>query len=196
MTGLSSIRWFLWPCVLLLLFTCLAANQPVWAGDGFPLGNKSIYLKDNAGEEHPIGTVVFTPAADETITYNLNIETERFKDFFLSMKEMKCLEGKEIWCVIPYPYQHPESVSANDLRWLEHDLLFMFKAPNEFGANLWNGIYYDMTVENGVIRGTARAVDLNYIASPPDDLPTPPYGKFEIDDLEPSTRWLPYIEIR
>ncbi|MEZ5528434.1 MAG: hypothetical protein R3E57_00590 [Porticoccaceae bacterium] len=181
---------------VLLLFVCVVANEPALANGDFPLGQKSIYLKDNKSVEYPIGGVDFSRAADETITYTLHIDTERFTDFFLSMKEMKCLEGKEIWCFIPYPYQHPRSVSRGDLRWLEHDLLFMFKTPSEFGANLWNGIYYDMTIDNGAIHGTARAVDLNAISSPPDDLTTPPYGEFDIEDLEPAARWLPYLEIR
>lgn len=113
-----------------------------------------------------------------------------------ALKEMKCLEGKEVWCFIPYPYEHPKTVSASNLRWLEHDLLFMFKALNAFGANLWNGIYYDMAVEDGLIRGKAKAVDLNYIAGPPDDLSVPPYGEFDIGEVEASVRRLPFIEIR
>lgn len=196
MAGLSSIRTAFLTCSAMLLSTGLVANGPVLANTDFPIGEKSIYLKDNQGVEYPIGSLTFSRAAHGKMIYGLEIDTERFTDFFLSMKEMKCLEGKEIWCFIPYPYQHPRSVSAEDLRWLEHDLLFMFKTPSEFGANLWNGIYYDMTLENEVIRGTARAVDLNAISSPPDDLTVPPYGEFDIEELEPAARWLPYIEIR
>lgn len=196
MVGLSSIRTVFSALSPLLLFVCLWAYEPVVAASEFPLGRKSIYLNDNKSVDYPIGTVVFSRAADETITYELHIYTERFTDFFLSMKEMKCLTGKEIWCYIPYPYQQARSVAPTDLRWLEHDLLFMFKTPGEFGAYLWNGIYYHMAVENGVIRGTARAIDLNHISSPPDDLSTPPYGEFELDELEAAARWLPYIEIR
>jgi len=72
----------------------------------------------------------------------------------------------------------------------------MFKTPTEFGANLWNGIYYDMALEGDMIHGTARAIDLNHISAPPEDLATPPYGEADIDDLETATRWLPFIEIR
>ncbi len=184
------------PLVMLAMFVGLGTSSLVVAADDFPLGNKSIYLKDNSGNEFPIGQVSFSENGNGLITYELTMATERFADFFLSMKEMKCLEGKEIWCFIPYPYEHSRTVSASDLRWLEHDLLFMFKTPTEFGANLWNGIYYDMVLEGGAIRGTARAIDLNYISAPPEDLATPPYGEAEIDDLETATRWLPFIEIR
>lgn len=180
-------------CLLLIL--CMLTGQAM-AGNGIPLGEKSIYLKDNDGADRLIGRVTFSANENGNVAYDLQVETERFKDFFLSMKEMKCFEGKEIWCFIPYPYAHPKTVSADDLRWLEHDLLFMFKALNAFGANLWNGIYYDMTVEEGMIKGTAKAVDLNYIAGPPDDLTTPPYGQYDVGGLEASSRWLPFIEIR
>ena len=196
MVDLPLIRSFFGPLGFLVLFISLMAYEPLQAASEFPLGEKSVYLKDNGSTDYLIGHIEFSRVADGTIAYNLNIDTERFTDFFLSMKEMKCLEGKEIWCFIPYPYAHPRSVSATDLRWLEHDLLFMFKVPSEFGAKLWNGIYYDMTVDDGLIRGTARAIDLNYIASPPADPTTPPYGESDIDDIEPSTRWLPYIEIK
>ena len=182
--------------IRLSLFLSLLIAGYASASGVIPLGEKSIYLKGNDDTEFLIGTLEFSRENADRVSYDLHIDTDRFKDFFLSMKEMKCLEGKEIWCFIPYPYEHPTTVSADDLRWLEHDLLFMFKALNAFGANLWNGIYYDMAVEDGIIRGKAKAIDLNDIAGPPEDLSVPPYGKFDIGDLEPSARWLPYIEIR
>ena len=112
------------------------------------------------------------------------------------MKELKCLEGKELWCRIPYPYANPQTISASDLRWLEHDLLFLFKRANEFGANFWNGIYYQLQLEDDSLRGTARAVDLNRLASPPADQAVPPIGEYDSDEIEPGQRWLPGIIIR
>ncbi|WP_179959302.1 hypothetical protein [Marinobacter changyiensis] len=53
-----------------------------------------------------------------------------------------------------------------------------------------------MAVEDGLIRGKTKAVDLNYIAGPPDELSVPPYGEFDIGEVEASARWLPFIEIR
>lgn len=189
-------RFAFLPLVIPAMLIGLAASPLSAESGGFPLGNKSIYLKDNSDTEFFIGQVRFAERKNGSITYDLTIDTEKFTDFFLSMKEMKCLEGKEIWCFIPYPYEHPRSVNDTDLRWLEHDLLFMFKTPTEFGANLWNGIYYDMKIEGEAIRGTARAIDLNYISAPPEDLTVPPYSEADIDELEPATRWLPFIEIR
>lgn len=178
-----------------LMLTMSLGVAQAQATDAVPLGQKSVFLMDNDGGERLIGEVEFSPSGAQ-VSYRLDMHLEKFKDFFLSMKEMKCLEGREIWCFIPYPYDSPRTVTAGDLRWLEHDLLFMHKALSAFGANLWNGIYYDLEVVDGVIRGQAKAVDLNYIAGPHADLSVPPYGEFDIGDLEATARWFPVIEIR
>ena len=52
------------------------------------------------------------------------------------------------------PYPNRGTVSADDLAWLEHSLLFLFKAPRDFGARLWNGLYYRMTLTDAGIVGT------------------------------------------
>lgn len=159
------------------------------------VGEKRIILKGNKGEQLDIGSVTFTPVATGS-TYTIAIDHAGFTDYFLSMKEMKCIEGPELWCHLPYPYQQPRTVSATDLSWLAHDLLFMYKKKGEFGANFWNGIYYQMKITDGHISGQAQAVDLNQLAAPPDDLTVPPFGEFERTDIEPEPRFLPFVEIR
>lgn len=158
-------------------------------------GEKQIVLLDKQESEIVIGHVVFTPEEGGS-RYSLHMDHEKFRDYFLSMKEMKCLEGHELWCHLAYPYEQPRRVSHEDLSWLSHDLLFMFKKRDEFGANFWNGIYYQMRVEDGVIKGEAQAVDLNLLASPPENLSTPPMHEGERDEIERSQRWLPDIVIR
>jgi len=158
-------------------------------------GNKKIVLVDKKGNRTSIGSISFQPAGKES-RYELHMDHSKFTDYFLSMKEMKCLEGPELWCHIPYPYKQPHNVTDTDLRHLEHDLLFMFKRKGEFGANFWNGIYYRMYIENGVITGEAQAVDLNLLASPPTDLRQPPISDAELDDIDKDKRWLPALEIR
>ncbi|GGB85814.1 hypothetical protein GCM10011352_09620 [Marinobacterium zhoushanense] len=159
-------------------------------------GERQIYLLDGQGVEQAIGSL--TIAADgDRYGYSIDLDLSQFHDHFLSMKEMKCLQGPELWCYVPYPYANPRSFTTEDLRWLEHDLLFLFKESDTFGARLWNGIYYPLHLdEDGVIRGEARALDLNLLASPPDDPSTPPVGKFDIGDFKLESRWLPDIEIR
>lgn len=162
------------------------------AADPLENGQRRIYLVDKLGEQIDIGSLNITNSG---AAYSLHVDHAKFADYFLSMKEMKCLEGPELWCHIPYPYEHPAALSSDNLSWLSHDLLFMFKSPGEFGANFWNGIYYNLQVVDGVITGEAQAVDLNHLASPPDDLNIPPYGEYDRDDLDLTARWLPRIEI-
>lgn len=177
-----------------LLISCLSAPLSLQAA---PLeGSKSIYLIDKQGEAIEVGHIEFKPQNGQ-IHYQLRMDHQgKFKDYFLSMKEMKCLEGPELMCHLAYPYQQPHQISADDMSWLSHDLLFMFKKPAEFGANFWNGIYYQLSINGDVIKGEAQAVDLNTLASPPDDLDVPPLGEFDRENLDPKLRWLPFIEIR
>lgn len=177
----------------LVIFTLM----PLTASIAAPLdGNKLLLLKDRQGNETEIGRIEFQLLNETESEYQIHLNHHQFQDYFLSMKEMKCLEGPELWCFIPYPYQQPRIVTEQNLAWLEHDLLFMFKKLDSFGANFWNGIYYKMQIEDGVIRGTANSLDLNMLASPPDDLSVPPIGEYDIDEADLEKRWLPVIEIR
>lgn len=180
-----------WTVFRALLLIVVSAS-----GNAAPLdGKKQIILLDKQGNESIIGTVDFTPGISGS-HYELHMDHSGFTDYFLSMKEMKCLEGPELWCHLAYPYEQPHLVTQEDLSWLSHDLLFMYKKREEFGANFWNGIYYQMHIEDGVINGEAQAVDLNLLASPPDDLSVPPMNEGERDELDRDKRWLPDLIIR
>ncbi|MEH6814594.1 MAG: hypothetical protein V7677_18820, partial [Motiliproteus sp.] len=160
-------------------------------------GKRDIILLDKKGEAITIGQILFSPLPNSKLAdFEVHLDHHKFTDHFLSMKEMKCLEGPELWCRIPYPYANSRQVSVNDLRWLEHDLLFLFKRNKEFGANFWNGIYYRLQITDQGIDGEANAVDLNFLASPPDDLTTPPIGEGELDESDNDKRWLPVLQIR
>jgi hypothetical protein len=157
-------------------------------------GNKIIKLHTRDGQSIAIGHVDFTPMGGES-SFRLNLDGARFKDFFLSMKEFKCLEGEEIHCHVPYPYPNPGTVSRSDLRWLEHALLFLHKQPKDFGARLWNGLYYQMELTDKGIVGTPQAVDLVQIGAPPADTSIPPYGPGERTDIPPNSRWITGLTI-
>lgn len=180
----------------LVLFIALCVPMAPTVAAGLSEGSRQIYLLQKDGTEQSIGELVFSATPAGAFSYKMTLDHHLFKDYFLSMKEMKCLEGPELWCFIPYPYEQPRTVTADDLRWLEHDLLFMFKKPEAFGANFWNGIYYKMELTDEGIRGTAKALDLNLLASPPDDLSQPPVGEYDIDTADLEKHWLPFIEIR
>lgn len=157
-------------------------------------GNKTLALHSRDGQRIVIGTVEFTPKGEQS-SFTLHLDHAKLKDFFLSMKEFKCLEGEEIHCHVPYPYANPGTVSRSDLRWLEHSLLFLFKQPKDFGARLWNGLYYQMALTEQGIVGTPQAVDLVQIGAPPADTSIPPYGPGERSEIPPNSRWINRLTI-
>lgn len=175
--------------ILLLFFT-----TQVIAGDSLQ-GKKTISLVDIQGKEMPVGSIEFSTKLDKT-SYQISIDHSVFKDFFLSMKEMKCLEGAELWCHLQYPYKNPRLVSQQDLRWLSHDLLFMYKKRSEFGANFYNGIYYHLIDNGQEIVGVAQAVDLNLLAAPPENMSAPPITSNDREEIELKHRWLPRLIIK
>ncbi|MET1219293.1 MAG: hypothetical protein ABWW63_06625 [Glaciecola sp.] len=149
-----------------------------------------VVLIDKHNHQHVIGRITINAQQD----YTLHIDHSQFKDFFLSMKEMKCLEGPELWCHIPYPY--PKQVSVKqDYRWLSQDLLFMYKKQGQFGAKMWQGVYYRIQNTEHGLRGTAYAVDLNDLASEPDNTDMPFYEEAELEQLNQDERWLPWLAI-
>ena len=182
-------------CQLTCLFlTASAVALPMPASAWELSGNKTIRLQTRDGQSITLGTVEFTPKG-ETSTFALHLDHARFKDFFLSMKEFKCLEGEEIQCHVPYPYPNPGTVSRNDLRWLEHSLLFLYKQPKDFGARLWNGLYYEMALTEKGIVGTPQAVDLVQIGAPPADTSIPPYGPGDRSEIPSNSRWIRSLSI-
>lgn len=129
--------------------------------------------------------------------YTLKLEPGRFKDFFLSMREFKCIDTPaEIHCHAPYPYANPGTVTATDFTWLEHALLFFYKTPDEFGAKLWNGLYYRLQITDDGLVGTPQAIDLNQIAAPPEDPTVPPFDALSRSDIEPGARAFVKLVIR
>ena len=163
-------------------------------------GSHTVLLHHRDGGRITLGTVDFTPTANGRTAFVLTLAHEPFKDFFLSMKEFKCVDSPtEVFCHVPYPYPQPGTVQLSagttDLAWLEHALLFMFKTPTEFGAKLWNGIYFQLKLTERGLEGTPQAVDLNRISAPPDQPGIPPYRPALRDDIAPGTRYFNRLTI-
>jgi hypothetical protein len=180
---------------LALINISCAAQKSLKHPELFYEGNKVISLLDNKGKELVIGFITFS-IKNDIIYYQISLEHKLFKDYFLSMKEMKCLEGPELWCHLAYPYNNPRKITQTEFSWLSHDFLFMYKKNSEFGAKFYNGIYYDFEFKEDKLIGTAMALDLNLLASPPEDRTTPPITMHDIDELELINRWLPIIKIQ
>ncbi|MEY2686196.1 MAG: hypothetical protein RL375_394 [Pseudomonadota bacterium] len=178
--------------VLFLLLALVAT--PTWAWE--LSGRKTVTVHTRDQQRLTIGQVDFVPAAGGASSYTLTLDHAPFTDHFLSMKEFKCLSGGgEVSCHVPYPYAHPRTVTPANLAWLEHELLFLFKLPNEFGAKLWNGLYFQLRLTEQGLVGTPQAIDLNQISSPPAKLDVPPYRKALRDDISPGSRWITSITI-
>lgn len=168
---------------------------PAWAAWDM-VGTKAVMVTTADGSRVQIGTVQFTPAANGQTRFELAMAHGPFSDHFLSMREFKCLAGPtELSCHVPYPYRQAGTVSPGRYAWLEHSLLFFFKLPTDFGAKLWNGIYFELKATDTGLQGTPQAVDLNLIASPPADLNTPPYRPALRSDMPAQARWLRSLSI-
>jgi hypothetical protein len=85
--------------------------------------------------------------------------------------------------------------TPQDLAWLEHALLFLYKLPREFGAKLWNGVIFKLRLTESGLVGTPQAVDLNLIAAPPARSDVPPYKPALRDDIRPGARWFEKLTI-
>ena len=178
----------------------LALSAAVLAMPGFASawemnGTKTLTAHTRDGEGIKIGTVTFQPRGERT-HFSLELDHRSFKDFFLSMREFKCLEGQEeIQCHVPYPYPNPATISPKDFAWLEHALLFLYKVPSDFGAKLWNGLYYRMTLTEKGLIGIPEAVDLNLISAPPANADIAPFRAADRTEIAPGSRWISQISI-
>jgi hypothetical protein len=159
-------------------------------------GIKTITLHTTDQQALRIASVTFSKPVDGNYTFAIKMNDDAFTDHFLSMREFKCVGGgRELMCLVPYPYARGQTVSERDLAWLEHALLFMFKQPTDFGAKLWNGVYFQLERSGAGLRGVPQAVDLNFISAPPNDLAVPPYKRSLRDDYAPKSRWVEFISI-
>ena len=180
----------IFPAVVLAV---LGGNIP---GQADPLvGSKTIKLVEADGRAHPVATVEFRPAGEKS-TYTITWDESRFADHFLSMRPFKCLEGTtKYWCRVPYPYPIRRTVSASDLTDLEYDLLFVWKGSTEYGINMWNGVYYQMALNDGRIEGHLNEMDMDKLSAPPDEGNFRPVREVDLEPAEPSSHWLPRVLI-
>ena len=159
-------------------------------------GTKALVAITRDQQRLPLGTVDFNPRPDGKVAFAVHMDHAKFTDHFLSMKEFKCVEGGgEVSCHVPYPYPNPGTVTPTDLTWLEHHLLFLFKLPKEFGAKLWNGLYYQLERTDKGLVGRPQSIDLNLISAPPAQTDKPPYRPALRDDVAAGVRWIDRIAI-
>ncbi|WP_298425800.1 hypothetical protein [Rhodoblastus sp.] len=172
----------------------LAEAGGVRAAEAALDGLKDIVLHSADGKSMVIGTVAFTPNGDKS-QFRINFDDRKFTQYFLSMREFKCVEGQEILCHVPYPYPSPQTASASDPSWLEHALLFFYKRPGDYGAKMSHGIVYSLTPAAGGFAGKAESIDLDEIAIPPDDLAHAFFTGEHRYPIPPGDRWFESLTI-
>jgi len=151
---------------------------------------RTVYLEDAAGTRTQIATLDI----DDTGKYAVSMEGA-FGDFFLSMRPFKCLEGPgKNWCHVPYPYPLARDLSDNPTD-LSYDFLFVWKNTNDYGINMWNGVYYDIAEVDGTYVGTLHEMDMDLLSSPPPADLTHPLRAQDIHASDPDSHWLPTLII-
>lgn len=172
----------------------LAVSSAAFAGEPALEGVKQIVLHAKDGKAIDIGTVTFTPAGDK-IAFKIDFDGKKFQQYFLSMREFKCVVGPEVMCRVPYPYPNPDTVTAKNLSWLEHALIFFYKRPTDYGANMANGLIYTLKITPKGLVGTPQSIDLNEIAVPPENLKVPYYSADHRYDITAGDRWIKSLTI-
>ena len=142
-------------------------------------GDKALIAVTRDQVRTRIGTVSFTPQPGSSVArFGVRIDPQVMRDHFLSMREFKCLPAaQEITCFVPYPYRQPATVSAPQLAWLEHSLLFFYKQPADFGAKL---VVYDWVQAANMLEGAATVINTTSLG-----MAGKPEFRVPLDALEP-----------
>lgn len=163
-------------------------------GDPFA-GQRDVVLLDQAGTRHIVAKIEFENMPD-SYSYKLAWNEEAFSDHFLSMRPFRCLEGvKKLWCRVPYPYENRREITPESLTDLEYDLLFVWKGATDYGINLWNGVYYRLTITGDRLLGSMHEMDMNLLAAPPEQGNLRPIKTQDLHEAEADSHWLPELVI-
>ena len=152
---------------------------------------RTVYLEDIQGQRTQIATINVEPAG----AYKVEMEETAFSDHFLSMRPFKCLEGPaKHWCHVPYPYEIERNISET-LTDLEYDFLFVWKGSNEYGINMWNGVYYKLQDTGGRLTGVLHEIDMDTLSAPPPAGELRPVRAQDLHISDPESHWLPRLVV-
>jgi len=158
-------------------------------------GTAQVYLSNSSGERYLIGDLV-TADKEQGVEFQFSLKNEIFADYFLSMRPFRCLESDgRMVCYLPYPYEKPTVFTDAEMRPLEYDFLFIHRKKKDYGIDPWNGVYYKLSWHEGGLQGQAHAVDLNVLASPPENGVIYPLSDTDLHTIESDQLWLPMLEV-
>lgn len=150
-----------------------------------------VFLVDGVGNRTQIATLM---VSKQSCTLDMNDAV--FGEFFLSMRPFKCLDGGEkLCCHVPYPYEIARKISKGDLKDLEYDLLFVWKNANDYGIDMWNGLYFRIEPDGDGWRRRVREIDMGGLAVPPPAGDLRPIRDSDIHEADPASHTLPELLI-
>lgn len=166
---------------------------------GLPLGTKTVTLISAGGERLDIATVEFSKSTEHNVrTFTVLLDQTKFQEEFLSMRPFSCLpDAKEMWCHLAYPYELERVITSDNLQDLEYGLLFLFKPPEAYGIDAWNGLYFKLALgSEGTLAGSVHEADFNILAVPPDEGQLRPITHDALSETSPTQHRFTRIEIR
>ncbi|SFR45886.1 hypothetical protein [Litoreibacter janthinus] len=150
---------------------------------------RTVFLETNDGQRIQIATL----DQREGGAYSVHMNDAAFSDHFLSMRPFKCLEGPDKnWCHVPYPYEIERDISG-DLVDMEYDFLFVWKAANDYGINMWNGVYYKIEAQGSRFVGVLHEMDMDLLSAPPAAGELRPLSPKDIHPSDADSHWLPRL---
>jgi len=177
----------------LIVFLFVLSVQQALSAD--LTGKRQIKMTSGAGEDVIVGTVTFEKNGTG-YSYFLNLDDEKFADHFLSMRPFKCLEGNvQYLCHLPYPYEKTHRIGPKNFTDLEHEFLFIHKKPNDYGINMWNGLYYVISETQTGLTGRLHELDMDILASPPEAGVMYPLLDAEKMEANRASHWFPHLMI-
>lgn len=181
---------------LSILLLSFSVNSVLHAGE--IKFTKTVTLQSPSGESIDIANIQMTRESSGGFSYQLDIDNSKFGDYFLSMRPFKCFQGPiQMLCHLPYPYQKNQKITANDLKDLEYDLLFIHRKSTDYGINPWNGVYYKLTLgQDNNLSGVMKEVNLDILASPPEGGVTRPITDMDMHEADPDSHSYPFVVIK
>ena len=86
---IGAYRTFRNLCIAASLLMLLPGTVNAWD----MVGKKSIYLHDQTGAKIHTGSITLKPDGSR-VSYTIDWDHKLMKDYFLSMREFKCVEGQ------------------------------------------------------------------------------------------------------
>jgi len=167
----------------------------MWADTAFAENLRKVFLADYKGVRTHIADIK-VESQDDKHRYDVIWNDDVFGDYFLSMRPFKCVEGGEkLWCRVPYPYEIKREIGSGDLTDLEYDFLFVWKKANDYGIDMWNGVYYEIESTDAGFAGQMSEFDLGRLAVPPAKGEFRPIRSDFLDEADPTSHLFPHLVI-